>query len=311
MDSKQAALLLKEAYEKLKASDALSACMLLEQAIGIDFENEEIKYALKSVNWWLGQSGKIDEIKNPYEKGGYIISLLKQYYIFLEQFDNVYDQCRYAVRYYVFSRALFFFEGLLGNHANQHDPGLLLLVGRCYKGLGNYDEALCYLEQAVRFKREDAETLAEVADINALLAETKAAKALFREAFFIDPSKIDINSLESALILQLWERVNALGYKDELVCEWIPIYASLWGVFSVKRELKQMEVGRLRQSIFSLEAEYYANPARREIIKPRLLNRYFWLVDHYENSHEDSSLIDETLLKIKVIDPGIHQKYTG
>jgi tetratricopeptide (TPR) repeat protein len=311
MECKQAAQLLKEAYEKLKASDALSACMLLDQAMRIDYGNEEIKYALKSVQWWLDQSGKIDEIKNPYEKGGYIISLLKQYYVFLEQFDNVYDQCRYAVRYYVFSRALFFFEGLLGNHANQHDPGLLLLVGRCYKGLGNYDEALNYLEQAVRFKREDAETLAEVADINALLAETKAAKALFREAFFLDPSKIDFNSLESALILQLWEKVNALGYKDELVCEWIPVYASLWGVFSVKRELKQMEVGRLRQSIFSLEAEYNANPARREQIKPRLLNRYFWLVDHYENSHEDSSLIDETLLKIKFIDPDIYQKYTG
>jgi tetratricopeptide (TPR) repeat protein len=311
MECKQATQLLKEAYEKLKASDAMAACLLLEQAMNMDYGNEEIKYALKSVHWWLDQSGKIDDIKNPYEKGGYIISLLKQYYVFLEQFDNVFDQCRYAVRYYVFSRALFFFEGLLGNHANQHDPGLLLLVGRCYKGLGNYDEALCYLEQAVRFKREDAETLAEVADINALLAETKVAKALFREAFFLDPSKIDINSLESALILQLWEKVSAFGYKDELVCEWIPVYASLWGVFSVKRELKQMEVGRLRQSIFSLEAEYNANPARREHIKPRLLNRYFWLVDHYENSHEDSSLIDETLLKIKFIDSDIYQKYTG
>jgi tetratricopeptide (TPR) repeat protein len=311
MECKQAAQLLKEAYEKLKASDAMAACLLLEQAMNIDYGNEEIKYALKSVHWWLDQSVKIDDIKNPYEKGGYIISLLKQYYVFLEQFNNVFDQCRYAVRYYVYSKALFFFEGLLGNHANQHDPGLLLLVGRCYKGLGNYDEALYYLEQAVRFKREDAETLAEVADINALLAETKAAKALFREAFFLDPSKIDINSLESALILQLWEKVCSMGYKDELICEWVPVYAALWGVFSVKRELKQMEVGRLRQSIFSLEAEYKTNPARREYLKPRLLNRYFWLIDHYENSREDSSLIDETLLKIKYTDPDIYQKYTG
>jgi len=285
--------------------------MLLEQAMNMDYSNEEIKYALKSVHWWLDQTGKIENIINPYEKGGYLISLLKQYYVFLEQFENDFDQCLYAVRYYVYSKALYFFEGLLGNHANQYDPGLLLLVGRCYKGLGNYDEALYYLEQAVRFKREDAETLAEVADINALLAETKAAKALFREAFFLDPSKIDINSLESALILQLWERVCSMGYKDEVICEWIPVYASIWGVFSVKRELKQMEVGRLRQSIFSLEAEYNANPARREYIKPRLLNRYFWLIDHYENSREDSSLIDETLLKIKYTDPDIYQKYTG
>jgi tetratricopeptide (TPR) repeat protein len=197
------------------------------------------------------------------------------------------------------------------NHPNQQDQGLLLLLGRCYKGVGNYDQALDFLEQAVRIKREDAETLAEVADINALLAETKAAKALFREAFFLDPSKIDVRSLESALILQLREKVSSMGHDDEMLCEWIPVYGYLWGVFSVKRELKQMEVGRLKHSIFSLEAECGANPSRREALKPRLLNRYFWLIDHYEKNREDASLIEETLLKIKVTDPDIYKMYTG
>jgi tetratricopeptide (TPR) repeat protein len=225
--------------------------------------------------------------------------------------SRVYDQCQYAVRYFVYSSALCFFEGLLKSQSNQNDHGLLLLAGRCYKGLGNYDEALNYLEQAVRLKREDPQTLAEVADVNALLAQTKAAKALFREAFYLDPSKIDISSMESALIQKLRDEVSALGLKGEMLCEWIPVYGYLWGVFSVKRELKQMEAGRLKQSIFLLEAEYNANPARRETLKPRLLNHYFWLIDHYEISREDSSFIDETLLKIQVTDPDIYKIYTG
>jgi len=311
MEKGQAALLLKKAYDRLKASDALEACGLLEEAINFDFENDEIKHALKCVNWWLEHTRRIDGIKNPYEKGSFFISLLKQYYIFLGQFDKVFDQCQYAVRYFVYSRALFFFNELLGSQTDKHDAVLLLMVGRCYKGIGNYDEALNYLEQAVHIKREDAETLAEVADINALLAQTKAAKALFREAFFLDPPKINIKSLESELILKLCAEVSALGYKEELLCEWIPVYGCLWGVFSVKRELKQMEAGRLKQSIFSLEAEYEANPPRREFLKPRLLNHYFWLIDHYENSREDTSLIEETLLKIKVTDPEIYKMYTG
>jgi len=312
MENSPAAGLLKKAYDKLKDSDAVSAYDLLEQALQADFTNEEVKYALKCVNWWLAQNGKVEGKKDTYEKGGFIISLIKQYNVFLGQFDKFYEQCQYAVRYYVYSTALFFFKDLLGSPANQHDPGLLLLVGRCYKGLGNYDEALNYLEQAVRFKREDAETLAEVADVNALLAETKAAKALFREAFFLDPVKIDVRSLESALILQLRDKVEELGYRDEeLLCEWIPVYGCLWGVFSVKRELKPIEAGKLKQSIFSLETEYEANPVKREKLKPRLLNRYFWLIDHYENNREDPSLIEETLLKIKVLAPDIYQKYTG
>jgi tetratricopeptide (TPR) repeat protein len=312
MENGQAPGLLKKAYETLKASDAVMACALLEQALDADLENEEIKHALKCVHWWLEHTRRIDEIKNPFEKGSLFISLFKQYYVFLGQFDKVFDQCQYAVKYFVYSRALFFFEGLLGGHAaGTADPGLLLLVGRCYKGTGNYDEALGYLEKAAHVKRDDAEILAEVADINALLSETKTAKALFKEAFFLDPSKIDVQSMESALILKLRDEVSALGFKNGELCEWLPVYGYLWGVFSVKRELKQTEVGRLKQSIFTLEAEYEANPARRDVLKPRLLNHYFWLIDHYDTSREDQSLIDETLLKIKVTDPDIYKMYTG
>jgi tetratricopeptide (TPR) repeat protein len=303
--------LVEKAYDKLKDSDAAAACLLLDQALNIDFDNKEIKHALKCVHWWIENTGRIEDTAGLYEKGGLILSLWKKYHVFLNQFDKVYDRCQHAVRCFVFSSALFCFKGLLGNRANQHDPGLLLLVGRCYKGLGSYIEALDYLEQAVRFKREDAETLAEVADVNALLAETKAAKALFREAFFLDPAKIDIRSLESELILRLKDEVAALGYAENELCEWIPVFGYVWGVFSIKRELKQVEAGRLKQSIFSMESERDANPARSSFLKPRLLNRYFWLIDHYENSREDPALIEEVLLKIKVTDPDIYQRYTG
>ncbi|MCL2442011.1 MAG: hypothetical protein FWD13_00915 [Treponema sp.] len=122
---------------------------------------------------------------------------------------------------------------------------------------------------------------------------------------------MDLRFLESALILKLRDKVLALGYKDDELLEWIPVYGYLWGVFSVKRELKQIEAGRLKQSIFSLQAEYESNPARRDFIKPRLLNQYFWLIDYYEIKREDTSLIEETLLKIKVTDPDIYKMYTG
>jgi tetratricopeptide (TPR) repeat protein len=311
MDTEQPAVrLIQKAYDKLKASDAAGAVELLEEALKTDFDNEELKYALKCVHWWIENTKRLEEFQNPYEKGGFILSRLKQYYIFLDRFDEVYDHCQYAVRRYVFSSALRCFEDLLGDSVNQHDPGLLLLVGRCYKGVGNYIEALKYLEQAVRFKREDSETLAELADVNALLGEDRIAKILFREAFFLDPGKIDLRSMESELVLRLRDRLAAeRGYGGVELCEWMPVWGRLWGLFSVKRELKQVEVGRLKQSIFSLEAERQNNPGGDSLLKPRLLNRYFWLVDHYENTREDPVLIEEILLKIKITDPEIYERY--
>jgi tetratricopeptide (TPR) repeat protein len=221
----------------------------------------------------------------------------------------MYENCIYALRGFVFSTALQCFQDVLGSAANQHDPGILLQVGRCYKGAGNYELALEYMDQAIRFKRDDGETLAELADVYALLEETKIAKVMFREAFFVDPQSIDIMSMESEMIIRLRNKVRKLGYEGTALAEWIPIYGYLFGVFSVKRELKPKELGRLKQSIFTMENEIRANSEQSELLKPRLINHYFWLIDHYENTREDPALIEETMLKIRVIDPAIYEHY--
>jgi tetratricopeptide (TPR) repeat protein len=202
-------------------------------------------------------------------------------------------------------------KDILGDGVNQHDPALLLFVGRCYKGVGNYEEALKYLEQAVRFKREDGAALSQLADVNALMEEARSAKALFREAFFVDAQKVDIRSMESEMILRLRDQVAALGYAGRELLEWMPIYGCLYGIFSVKRELKQVELGRLKQSIFTLENAVRLKPDDVGLLVPRLINRYFWLIDHYENVEEDPALIEETLLKIKIVDPAVYELYIG
>ncbi|MDR2071702.1 MAG: hypothetical protein LBP81_09850 [Treponema sp.] len=304
--------LIQQAYDNLKASDAISAQRNLEEALKIDFEDPEVVYALKCVTWWLERIKKLEDFRDTYDKGGYILSQWKSFYSFLDRIrdeNGDYEPCMYAIRHFVFSTALQFFEDILGDGINRHDPGLLLQVGRCYKGVGNYDFAIKYLEQAARFKRDDGETLSELADVNALLDEIRVAKVLFREAFFVDAQGVDLRSLESELIIRLRDRVMRLGKTGQELLEWIPIYGCLYGVFSVKRELKPVEVGRLKQSIFTLENEVRSRPDNLSILIPRLINRYFWLIDQYENTREDPVLIEETMLKIKIIDPAIYGQY--
>jgi tetratricopeptide (TPR) repeat protein len=304
--------LIQKAYDMLKASNAASALEALEEALALDFDHPEVKYGLKCLEWWLEQMRRVNEFQDPYDRGAYILSQWRPYYGFLDRFTENHDHCQYAVKVFVYRTALKYFEDLLGDRANSLDPGLLLQIGRCYKGTGNYEEALTYLEQAARFMREDGETLAELADVNALLAEQRAAKALFREAFFLDPQKIELRSMESELIIRLRDKVKEMGYSGRLLAEWLPVYGCLLGVFSVKRELKQVELGRLKQSIFALENEIRSGggPDGTSLLKPRLLNRYFWLIDHYENVREDPGLIEETMLKIKLIDPAVYERYT-
>ena len=326
---KQVTGLLLKAYDRLKAfhaesdsdersTDVLRAVeVILDQAMAVDrdCDNGEIKRAMRSIQWWTVRFEQIEGIANPYEKGELILTRLRQYYSYLDgSADGPFDQddmCQYAIRRFVFSSALRCFRDLLGDGVNQHDPGLLLIVGRCYKGVGVYDEALRYIEQAARFRRDDSETLAELADVNALLGESDKAKALFREAFFLSPEKIDLRMMESEIILRLREKLmqEKKGFREEELREWMPVYGKLWGVFSVIRELKPIEFGRLKQSIFSMETECRGNPSRMAELKPRLINRYFWLIDYYDIKKEDPYLREEVLLRIKVTDPEIYDRY--
>jgi len=305
--------LIEQAYTQLKKLDAVAALRLLQEALKIDFEHAEVKYGLKCVNWWLEREKKLDDFNDPFEKGGYLITQWKSFQVFLNQIGQTgqdCDSCLYAVRSFVFSLALKYFgEALSGNNP---DPEILLLMGRCCKGSGNYEEAAKYLEQAVDMKPDDSGALAELADVNALLGDPRAAKVLFREAFYIDPQAVDLWFMESEMILRLREKVTELGYTGRELAEWIPVYGALWGIFSIQRELKPVELGKLKQSILTLESESGNRPG--DFVKPRLLNRYFRLIDHYgvsrtRNSRDNSDMVEDTMRKIKLMDSAIYEQY--
>jgi hypothetical protein len=117
--------------------------------------------------------------------------------------------------------------------------------------------------------------------------------------------------MESELIIRLRDRVGDMGYTGPELAEWIPVYGCLFGVFSVKRELKQAELGRLKQSIFALENEIgHSGRDQSSLLKPRLIHRYFWLIDHYKNSRDDPGVVEDTMRKIKIIDKSIYERYT-
>ena len=90
--------------------------------------------------------------------------------------------------------------------------------------------------------------------------------------------------------------------------EWIPVYGYINKALSIKRELKAVELGRLRQRIFLLENEVkQVSPEERNVVLPRLINAYLWLIDKYSLPPIEQSKIDEILLKIKILDATIYK----
>jgi tetratricopeptide (TPR) repeat protein len=300
--------LIQRAAELIVSHRLPEANQELERALSIDFEHEGVVTSLKYANFWNDRQQRVDGLADPFERGEY---LLAQWAVFQEFVDRVGPRVELtmnAFRRHVFRRALSFYREVYDDRSNR-DTDLLVRIGRCYKGMGEYDRAMKFLRAAGTEKPDDAEVLAELADILALVNEPAQAKAFFREAFFTDPRKVDVTRLHSEMIQRLVRAVEDRGYSDEELLEWIPVYGVLLNVLNVKRELRSIEYGRLKQSIYELERELREGTGDARLIKPRLINRYFWLIDHYVAVKETQGKIDEVKIKIRSVDADVYHKY--
>jgi tetratricopeptide (TPR) repeat protein len=300
--------LISEAYEFLLKLDLASAQASFEKALEQDFDDAELLYSMKCAQWWADSMAKADLVADHFEAGEFIITRWKAFKSFLDRLGASHARASSAFKQFAFGSALARYTQL-AEDGESADPELTLRLGRACKGKGDYEAAVRHLETAAKARHDDPAIMAELADAYALIDESRASKALFREAFFINPQKVETELLESSVYEKLAEKVSEYGKAGIEAAEWIPVLGELFGAFSVKRELKPVEAGKLKQSIYELETELSADGSRRVILVPRLINRYFWLVDHHLNKKEDKSKIDELLLKIKLLDPIVYKQY--
>lgn len=301
---------LAQAYELIKEHRLAEALRLLEEALAEDFDNPEVVSSLKYLNFWKDRQEKVEEIGNRFERGEYLLSQWKLFQDFLHRVGTASERCIYSLRHHVFDTALQNYLAVYQDGTTR-DSELLLRLGRCHKWKGDYEKALEFLQKGASERPDSAETLAELADCYAMVNEVQRAKVFFREAFFVDPQGIDLSNLESGLINRLIRSVREMGFRGDAVNEWLPVYGVLFGVFTVKRELRSIEYGKLKQSIYALEREHEAAPSPGDKVAARLINRYFWLIDHYVHTNEDSAKIDEVLLRLRGLNSQIYRQYVN
>ncbi|MDR3284545.1 MAG: hypothetical protein LBS97_05145 [Treponema sp.] len=304
---------LAQVCELLEAGCPGRAKPLVEDALAQDLENEQIQFALRCVNFWIDKIPVSPEIDGDgkFEAAEELTRQWKQFISFAGKVADESEWIMRAVCRGVFSTALECYELALHTQHSSQQSDICRRLGLCYKKLGQYETALAHLSEANTLTPDQPEILAEMADCYALCGNDRTAKVLFREAFFTGDPKIDIGFLDSEMIRRLIELVESRGYTGQALLEWIPVYGVLYGVFTVKRELRAHEAGKLKQAIFSLENELKESGADRQVMVPRLINHYFWFIDHLIARQEERSKIEETLLRIKVLDGEVHKKYTG
>jgi tetratricopeptide (TPR) repeat protein len=296
-------------YECLKNTDLESASRFFDEALHEDFERSEVLYALKCCNFWREPTKEADLMEDAFARGDFLIAKWRTFRSFLTRISGNSEMASYAFKRMVFGMALGAYLSAPEESRPQPDPEAEFRLGRCRKALGDYETALRHLEKAVNAKRDSGKYLAELADCLALSGEQRLSKSRFREAFLLAPDAVELDYLESDMIRLLVDKVKEEGREGAALKEWIPVYGELTGLFDVKPELSPSEFARLNSSMFQLENELRENPSQAEALKPRLLNRYFWLASHYRAIGAEAVRVEKILLKIRLLDEDIFQRY--
>lgn len=300
---------LKEVFSYLEVGNTQKAQRILASLFEIDLTSSEIFFTSNCCNFWASSSERISRIEDSYEKGEFLLSEWKSFKSYIKKQKYVYEPAIYAIQKGIFTVALNCYTQIMDEKDLVHKAEIHRKAGLCYKKLGQFENAKLCLTEANSLVANQATVIAELADCYALCGEEKGAKVLFREAFFIDAQKIDLDFLDSNLIKCLIEKTEEKGYTGAQLKMWIPVYGVLWGIFNIKRELRSQEVGKLKLDIYDLENEQKDPSCDIELITPRLINMYFWLIDHYINKDDRGASINEILLKIKILDTRIYNLY--
>lgn len=295
-------------YHNFEIGDFHRAGHLLNQAHAMDFDDMEIQTAMKACGFWDQRVQRIDSITSNGSRGNYLRS---QWAVFegryRENDEHPLEAGRSSLRTWVHREALNYYRAQVDE---SNDVGSILNAAGCLKILGRFDEAIENLERVLRGPGDkNVPCMAELADAYVLIGELKPGKALMREALFLDASQVNLGQLISPLFRRLIARLEEIHPVDSAAFnEWLPVYGVLWGGLDVKRELSNVEYGKLKQMIYALKSEI-ADGDGSGCLAPKLINCYFRLADHYQLTGADRSLIEETLMEIKLFSPAFYRKH--
>ncbi|VDB00314.1 hypothetical protein S1OALGB6SA_1392 [Olavius algarvensis spirochete endosymbiont] len=301
--------LITKGYRLFETGHFVEARKFLDAAHSLNYENPEVKTALRACGYWRQRQQNLETIYDDVAKGDYLYRQWKHYTgKYQTDFEHPLDEGSACIKKWVHTEALSYYRK---QAFGTSDIEAFFQAGRCQKALGNYEECISMLKEAVGLSGgSDSRSLAELADAYALIGESQWAKVLLREALFLNASVIELDEIISPLFRRLIDRLSKEIESENLnFSEWLPVYGAIWGVLDVKRELSAVEYGKLKRSIYALKSEIAISNEREAVLAPKLINHFLRLIDHYQITGTNHEAIDDVLVNIKLLSPAIYRNY--
>jgi len=214
-----------------------------------------------------------------------------------------------SIRFFVFSRLVeMLIELYRSSPVSRKD--ILLMLGEVFLALGMVERAIETLEYALSLGKgeEDAWTYVLLGNAYAEEGREDLASVMYNDALYLNPPMVDLEKISYPPLRKLGDLIESQGIAKDVVIEWLPVYAFVHGVLKHRREISPRAHYELRQRITMLEQTLKYDKKAIDVLLPRLINSYLWLLDYYlyqVQAKENARVVVEKILQ--VIEKGVSQ----
>ncbi len=269
----------KNIYQCLREGNLGNAEDLTLKGMEEDINNQDFEKILKVIKFWQNRQELFK-----FDAGGGE-TLIQEWDKFIDfctnqRIDN--KKAVISIKNYIYGRAVeFLIESYRLSPVPERDT--LILLGQTFYEIGILDKAVETLEYALSMAAGDDNTriYTLLGDIYYEIGETDSAMVMFNEAFLKFPQLVNIDNIEYPALKKIRTSIEEDGFRENEILEWIAVYGYLYEGLTARKKMEYNDYMEMKEKIIDYEKSLKIDKKVRNIIVPRLINFYLWLLDYY------------------------------
>ncbi|MBN2402588.1 MAG: hypothetical protein JXN64_09310 [Spirochaetes bacterium] len=302
-----------EVYQLIEEGDFKQAIRKSDELMDINPDFPGLTEGYRTAKFWSNRTGELGNLTKGKQTADFLMREWEDFKIYAAG-NNMIDSTAYlSVMKYIFFNASEHYKIAFKEQESTADNfDLLLNLGMCFLILKEYKASIETLEYARSSNRNSARLNSLLGEAYFNTNEISRSLLFFKEAFFINPSEIDLTPLKSKPILDLTGITKEKKPGANNIREWMPVFGFIYDIFYARRNINSEQIESIKREIYSLEKNLRSlskeKTAESSII-PRLINKYIWMLDYFRFQNYDYESIMEIKNRLIQLDSEIFENY--
>jgi tetratricopeptide (TPR) repeat protein len=302
-----------EVYQHIEEGHFKDAIRQLDNLMDINPDYPGFAEAYRTAKFWSNRMNELTGLSRGKQTADFLMREWEDFKVYADT-NRMIDSTAYlSVMKHIFFNASEHYKIAFKEQESMADNfDLLLNLGMCFIILKEYKASIETLEYARSSNRNSARLNSLLGEAYFNLNEISRSLLFFKEAFFINPSEIDLTPLKSKPILNLIALVNEKKPDAGDIREWIPVFGFISDIFYARRNINSEQIEAIKREIYTLEKNLHIlskEKAKESNIIPRVINKYIWMLDFFRFQNYDYESITEIKNRLIQLDSGIFESY--